>query len=87
MSILLITWGILSAILIVLLIYRNTLRMREDSGMYLDPAEAHIQKEQAENSARLDRMDLPVRLLAAASGLLLLAMAVLWFYQGWHANQ
>ena len=87
MSILLITWGILTGLLILLLIYRNTLRMREDPGLYIDKAEANMAKEQAENSARLDRMAIPVRLLTAASGILLVAMAVLWFYQGWHANQ
>ncbi len=87
MSILLITWGVLTGLLILLLIYRNSLRMREDPGLYLDQAEANMAKEQAENSARLDRMSIPVRLLGAASGILLVVMAVLWFYQGWHANQ
>ena len=87
MSIMLIVWGILTGILVVLLIYRSTLTMHEDEQLYLDGAEAHMQKEQAENTARVDRTTLPVRLLAAASGLLLVVMGVMWVYRGWNGGQ
>ncbi len=87
MSILLILWGIVTATLVVLLIYRSTLRMHEDDQLFLDQAESHMEKAQAENTTRINRTILPVRLLAVASGLLLIVMAVLWVYQGWNASQ
>ncbi len=87
MSILLIVWGIVTAALIVLLIYRSTLRMHEDDQLFLDQAESHMEKAQAENTTRINRTILPVRLLAVASGLLLLVIGAMWAYQGWTGGQ
>lgn len=84
MSILIALWGALTAALVLVLIYRSTLTMHEDDQLFLDQAEAHMQKEQAENSARLARTTVPMRLLAVASGLLLVVMAVLSVYRGWN---
>ncbi len=84
MSILIAMWGVLTAALVLLLIYRSTLTIHEEDQLFLDQAEAHMEKEQAENLARLDRTRIPMRLLAAASGLLLVLMAVLSVYRGWN---
>ena len=83
MSILIALWGVLTAALVVVLIYRSTLRMHEDDQLFLDRAEAHMEQAQAENTVRIDRTTGPMRLLAAASGLLMVVMAVLWVYRGW----
>jgi uncharacterized membrane protein SpoIIM required for sporulation len=79
---LLIVWGVLTAVLIILLIYRSTLAMREDDQLFLNESESHMQIEQQQVIARLNKVNLPVRILGAASGLLILVIAGLWIYEG-----
>ena len=82
LNILLIVWGALTAILIILLIYRSTLTMREDDQLFLDQSESHMEKEQQELIARVQKVNLPVRILGGASGLLILIIAGMWVYEG-----
>jgi len=56
--------------------------MHEDDQLFLDDAESHMQKEQNELIQRMDKLQLPVRLIGAASALLILIIAGLWIYQG-----
>lgn len=79
---LLIAWGGCTALLVILLIYRGTLTMHEEDQLFLDTAESHMEKEQAELMARVDKLTPAVRLLAAASGLLILLSAGMWIYEG-----
>ena len=79
---LLVVWGGLTTVLVVLLIYRSTLTMHEDDQLFLDEAESHMEQEQKEIIARVNRVTLPVRILGAASGLLILVIAGLWIYDG-----
>ena len=79
---LLIVWGVLTAILVVLLIYRSTLTMHEDDQLFLDESESHMQKEQVELMQKVDKLNPFVRWLGAASGLLILVIAGLAIYQG-----
>lgn len=82
LEMLLIVWGVLTALLLILLIYRSTLSMHEEEQLYLDEAEAHMQREQEEIHARMQKTVMPMRLLGGASGLLILLIAGLWIYQG-----
>ena len=82
LSILMIVWGVLTAILVILLIYRSTLTMREDDQLFLDQSESHMEKEQQELIARVQKVNVPVRILGGASGLLILVMAGMWIYEG-----
>jgi hypothetical protein len=82
MSILMIVWGVLTAILVILLIYRSTLTMREDDQLFLDQSESHMEKEQQELIARVQKVNVPVRILGGASGLLILVIAGMWIYEG-----
>jgi hypothetical protein len=79
---LLIVWGVLTAVLVILLIYRSTLAMREDDQLFLNDSESHMQIEQQQVIARLNKVNLPVRILGGASGLLILIIAGLWIYEG-----
>jgi hypothetical protein len=79
---LLVIWGVLTAALVALLIYRSTLTMHEDDQLFLDEAESHIAKEQAEILAKFNRVSPAVRWLGAASGMLILVIAGLWVYEG-----
>ena len=79
---LLIVWGVLTAALVILLIYRSTLAMREDDQLFLNESESHMQIEQQQVIARLNKVNLPVRILGGASGLLILVIAGMWIYEG-----
>ncbi len=81
-DLLLVVWGVLTAALVALLIYRSTLSMHEDDQLFLDEAESHIAKEQAELIAKFNRVSPTIRWLSAASGTLILVIAGLWVYEG-----
>ena len=57
---LLIVWGVLTAVLILLLIYRSTLTLHEDDQLFLDDASANLRAEQEELQLRMKRVT-PVR--------------------------
>ncbi len=79
---LLIVWGALTAVLVVLLIYRSTLTMHEDDQLFLGESESHMEKEQVELMKKVDKLNPFVHWLGAASGLLILVIAGLAVYQG-----
>ena len=79
---LLVIWSVLTAVLVVLLIYRSTLVMHEDDQLFLGEAEAHLEKEQHDLMLKVDRLTPYVRLLGASSVLLILIMAGIMVYQG-----
>lgn len=81
MMILLIAWAGLTTILILLLIYRSTLMMHEDDQIFLSDSDSHLQREQEELSVRVNRITPFVRLLGAASTLLILFIGGLALYQ------
>jgi hypothetical protein len=82
MTALLVLWAVVTAALVVLLIYRGTLSMHEDEQLFLDNSESHMQKEQALVLRRLERLQWPVRLLGGASGLLILLIFGVWLWKG-----
>jgi hypothetical protein len=79
---LLIAWGALTAVLIVLLIYKSTLTMREDDQLFLDESESHMEQEQLEILRRMNKITPLVRIFGAASGVLILVIAGIWIYNG-----
>jgi len=79
---LLILWGIVTAALVVLLIYRSTLSMHQEDQLFLDDSESHMQKEQALVLNRLERLQWPLRVLGGASGLLILLIFGWWLWEG-----
>lgn len=87
LTMLLIAWGVLTTVLIVLLIYRSTLTMHEDDQLFLDDAESHMQKEQTELIARVNRITPFVRAFGALSGVLILVIAGLAIWQGLNQMQ
>lgn len=81
MMILLIAWAGLTTILILLLIYRSTLTLHEDDQIFLSESDSHLQREQEELSVKVKRLTPFVRLLGAASTLLILFIGGLALYQ------
>lgn len=84
---LLIAWASLTTILVLLLIYRSTLTMHEDDQLFLDESEAHMQREQIENTQKMEKLTPFVRAFGTASGLLILGIAIVWIYGGLSATQ
>ena len=72
MQALLILWGGLTLVLIVLLIYRGTLTMHEDDQLFLDSAEAHMEKEQQELITHMNKITVWVRVLGTCSVVLIM---------------
>jgi Tfp pilus assembly protein PilN len=75
-------WGVVTAVLVILLIYRSTLTMQEDDQLFLGESESHMEKEQIEIMAKVNKITPLVKWVGAASGLLLLVIAGLAVYQG-----
>ena len=81
MTTLFVVWGVFTLVLVVLLIYRGTLTMHEDDQLFLDSAEDHMQKEQQELIAKMDRITPWVRVCGAGSALLLVVMAGVYLFR------
>ena len=79
---LLIAWGVLTAILIILLIYKSTLTIHEDDSIYLNASESHMEREQMEILAKMNKITPIVKVLGALSGAMILVIAGLFIYQG-----
>jgi len=80
MMMLSILWAVITAALVIVLIYRSTLSMHEDDQLFLDESTANIRAEQEALLRRMNSLALPVRILGAASGLLVLVIAGMWVY-------
>ena len=78
----LVVWGVITAVLIILLIYRSTLTMQEDDQLFLGESESHMEKEQIEIMAKVNKVTPLVKWLGAASGALILVIAGMAIYQG-----
>ncbi|PYV81744.1 MAG: hypothetical protein DMG93_14360 [Acidobacteria bacterium] len=78
---LVVAWGVLTAALIAVLIYRGTLTMREDDQLFLGESEAHMQREQLEIMQKVNRLGPFVKVLGTASGLMIIGIVSLAVYQ------
>jgi hypothetical protein len=79
---LLVAWGVITAILIVVLIYRSMLENREEDQIFLDAAAQSMANEQKQIVARIERLGRPIMALIVLSSVLLVAAAGLWLWQG-----
>ena len=80
MEYMLIVWGVITGVLVVLLIYRSTLTMQEDDQLYLSDSESHMQLEQNQILAKVNKINPLVRGLGATSGVLILVIAGMAIY-------
>jgi hypothetical protein len=78
----LIVWGIVTAILVCVLIYRSMLENREEDQIFLDAAAQSMANEQRALVARIEKLSRPITALIVASVVLLVAVAGLWIWQG-----
>jgi len=76
-------WGIVTAVLVILLVYRGTLEVREDDQIFLDSAGDSMAAEQRIIVARIERLARPIKLLMIASIALLVVAGGFWIYDGY----
>lgn len=79
---LLIAWGVITAIFLVLLIWRSLLESHEDDQIFIAAAQDHMAKEQRDLVARINTLSKPIMGSGIAAGGLLLLIAGMWVYQG-----
>jgi hypothetical protein len=82
LTLLMISWGVVTAVLAILVIYRGTLSSREDDQIFIDAAEQHHYQEQQMIIAKISRLTAPIIALSVISGVLLLTSAGIWIYRG-----
>jgi hypothetical protein len=81
LDLLMISWGVITLVLVVLVVYRGTLSSKEDDQIFIDAAEQHHYQEQLVIIDRISRLTRPIIALAVLSGALLLASVGVWVYQ------
>jgi hypothetical protein len=80
---LVISWVVVTAVLVVLLVYRTTLSTKEDDQLYLNKAEAVMMGgEQRAIIGKLEKLHVPILAMAVLSGVLLIASAAVWVWIG-----
>jgi len=85
LSVLWLVWGGITALLVIVLIYRSFVVMREDDQLFLGAADASASKLQAEQQQilnRIKRLRPYIAGLSVASGLVLVWIAGVWVYRG-----
>lgn len=75
---LVVAWGIITALLLLLLVYRKTIASKEEDQLFLDGAESRLAAEQQDVALRLARLTKPIVVLAVLSAVLLLVISGLW---------
>ena len=78
----LIAWGIVTAVFLALLIWRNLLESHEDDQLFHDAAEEHMAREQRELVAKITSLSRPLLISGILSGVLLLLAGGLCIYAG-----
>jgi hypothetical protein len=76
-----VVWGVITAVLIVLVIYRSTLTMQEDDQLFLGESASQMEKDQIEILNKVRKVTPFVRLLGAISGVMFLVILGIYIYQ------
>src|SRR5215475_7886682 len=79
---LLIVWGVVTAIIMVLIAWRSVLSSHEDDQIFIDAAEEHMAREQRELIQRIESLGKPLMMSGITSGVLLLLIAGMFVYHG-----
>jgi hypothetical protein len=83
LAMLLMLWGTVTAVLIILVIYGNTLDSHEDEEIYINKKEEQFMGgQQKVLIAKMERLKKLIFVLAVFSGILLLTSATIWVYIG-----
>jgi hypothetical protein len=78
---LIVVWAVITVALIIVLIYRSTLSMHEDDQLFLDDSTSNLRLEQEQLMSKMNKVTPLVRILGAASALLILVIAGMALWQ------
>jgi hypothetical protein len=81
----LLAWGVVTAILVCVWIYRSALENREEDQIFLDAAGDSMAREQRAIVARIEKLSRPILALIVLSGVLFVTMAGVWIWQSIHS--
>jgi hypothetical protein len=84
---LLIACGIVTGILLILLFYRSTLTRQEDDQLFIDETSASKATEQQQLIAKVNKINPLVKIVGAASGVMILVIAGWAVYLGLNSVQ
>ena len=72
----------LTALAVVMFLYRGMLDMKEEDHLVLDAAEAHLVREQDSIRHKVSALSRYLKVIAVARGVLLFAIFSLWIAEG-----
>ncbi|MBI2816402.1 MAG: hypothetical protein HYX72_05655 [Acidobacteria bacterium] len=78
-------WTAVTVVLLALVIYRAVVGIHEENQIFLDRAEAALEKEQLDTLRRIRALDSYIKYMGVLSGVLLLILAGIWVYRGIYA--
>ncbi|MGD0303213.1 MAG: hypothetical protein ABSC71_00130 [Candidatus Acidiferrales bacterium] len=81
----LLVWGVVTAALIALVVYRGTIEIREDDQIFLGSSGDVMAREQQEIIAKVEKLAMPIKLLTISSVILLLVAGGVKLYQGFQS--
>jgi hypothetical protein len=81
----LLAWGVVTAILVCVWIYRSALENREEDQIFLDAAGDSMAREQRAIVARIEKLSRPILALIVLSSVLFVTMAGVWIWQSIHS--
>jgi hypothetical protein len=87
LTLLIAIWGALTAVLVVLLIYRGTLSMHEDDQLFLSNPDSPRHREQEELLVKMNKLRPMLKIFGTASGVMVLAIGGMFVYQSLSAVQ
>jgi hypothetical protein len=77
----LVVWGAVTAVFVILMIYRSLITMREDDQLFLDPTQTALENEQKAVQQKLNQLRPYTAGLGVASAALGLGLVGLWVFQ------
>ncbi len=83
---LMIAWGVISAVLVVLVIYRGTLTIHEDDQLFINDSESHMALEQKELLQKIEGITPYVRVFGVGFGVMAVVVFGMWIWQGLNQN-
>lgn len=81
----LMVWGVVTAALIALVVYRGTIEIREDDQIFLGSSGDIRAQEQQEIISKVEKLAMPIKLLTISSVILLLIAGGAKLYQGFQS--
>ena len=77
-----VSWGLVTILLVMVLIYRGVLQTHEEDQLFLDPAERALATEQQATLMRIEKLNWPVKALFVGSVGLFVVSVGMWLWQG-----